>query len=103
MSPPANMGHGRKGSGLCHKFWEYVEAHDLGTVFDSSAGYALPSADVLEPDVSFISKQRLAAAPEQSEDRFSEIVPDLAVEILSPATARRDRTEKKEIYAANSV
>jgi Uma2 family endonuclease len=30
-------------------------------------------------------------------------VPDLVVEILSASTARRDRTEKREIYAKNGV
>ena len=29
------------------------------------------------------------------------IVPDLVVEVLSPSTARRDRTEKSAIYARN--
>jgi Uma2 family endonuclease len=31
------------------------------------------------------------------------IVPDLAIEVLSDSTAKRDRTEKKEIYALNGV
>ncbi len=30
-------------------------------------------------------------------------MPDLAIEMLSPSTARRDCTEKKEIYARNRV
>jgi Uma2 family endonuclease len=42
------------------------------------------------------------AAPQRRE-RFATVVPDLVVEILSPSTARRDRTEKKAIYAANGV
>ena len=64
----------------------------------SSAGYDLPSGDTLEPDVSFISKERFAAGPAPTRGRFVGIVPDLAVEILSRSTARRDRTEKKAIY-----
>jgi Uma2 family endonuclease len=35
--------------------------------------------------------------------QFLRIVPNLVVEILSPATARRDRAEKKKIYEANGV
>ena len=31
------------------------------------------------------------------------MVPNLVVEILSPATAKRDRTEKKALYEANGV
>ena len=30
-------------------------------------------------------------------------MPNLVVEILSPATARRDRIEKKRVYEANGV
>jgi Uma2 family endonuclease len=30
-------------------------------------------------------------------------VPDLIVEILSPSTSRRDRVEKRRIYARNGV
>lgn len=103
MTPPANMGHGRRDSWLSHKFWEVVERGDLGVVFGSSTGFRLPNGDVLEPDVAFVSKERLAAASEQDENYFARVVPDLVVEILSPSTARRDRTEKKDIYAANGV
>lgn len=103
MTPPASFGHGGIGAWLVHKLWEHVERHDLGAVFDASTGYDLPSGDTLEPDVSFISKERLAAAPHVAPERFGRVVPDLVIEILSRSTARRDRTEKKEIYAANGV
>lgn len=77
---------------------QVVERGDLGVVQGSSAGYDLPSGDTLEPDVSFISRARFAAGPAPERGRFVGIVPNLAVEILSRSTARRDRTEKKEIY-----
>ena len=35
--------------------------------------------------------------------QFLKIAPNLVVEILSPATARRDRIEKKRVYEANGV
>jgi Uma2 family endonuclease len=35
--------------------------------------------------------------------QFLKIVPDLVVEILSPATMQRDRVEKKKIYQSNGV
>lgn len=103
MSPPASFVHGKLDSVLNQKIRNHVERLGLGIVLGSSAGYDLPSGDTLEPDVSFIGRQRLEAAPTQPADRFCRIAPDLAIEILSPATARRDRTEKKRIYAANGV
>ena len=103
MTPPAGFGHGKLDAWLSHKLWEHVVENDLGVVLGSSTGYRLPSVDVLEPDVSFVSKERLAAAGAQDEASFARVVPDLVIEVLSPSTARRDRTEKKDIYAANGV
>jgi Uma2 family endonuclease len=78
----------------------FTQAH----VFGSSTGYELPSGDTLQPDLSFISTARWKAgpAPKRPND-FLRIVPDLVVEILSPSTAKRDRTEKLEIYTSNGV
>lgn len=98
MSPPAGWPHGSLGSRINARLYHVVEQHDLGVVQDSSAGYDLPSGDTLEPDVSFISQARFAAGPAPVRGRFLGIVPDLAVEILSKSTARRDRGEKKAIY-----
>jgi Uma2 family endonuclease len=98
MSPPAGWPHGSLAVRISSRLFATAEACGLGVVQDSSAGYDLPSGDTLEPDVSFISKARFAAGPAPVRGRFLGIVPDLAVEILSKSTARRDRGEKKAIY-----
>ena len=103
MTPPAGFGHGTVEATLVHLLREHVVGRRLGRILGSSAGYDLPSGDTLEPDVSFVSVERLAVGPAPDPTRFARLVPDLVVEILSPSTARRDRTEKKEIYAANGV
>jgi Uma2 family endonuclease len=72
-------------------------------VFDSSTGLELPSGDTLEPDVAFVTRERWEAGPRTKGDAFLRVVPSLVVEVLSPSTARRDRTEKLEIYAQNGV
>jgi Uma2 family endonuclease len=72
-------------------------------MFGSSAGYDLPSGDTLEPAASFISRERWSKGPQPRRGQFLKIAPNLVVEILSPATARRDRNEKKTIYEANGV
>ena len=98
MSPPAGWPHGALEMRIGSCFLQLCERHDLGIVQGSSAGYDLPSGDTLEPDVSFLSRARFAAGPAPERGRFVGIVPNVAVEILSRSTARRDRTEKKEIY-----
>jgi Uma2 family endonuclease len=45
----------------------------------------------------------LTAGPAPQPGKFVKIVLNLVVEILSPATAQKDRTEKKAIYEENSV
>lgn len=103
MTPPAGWGHGEVGARVLRFLGNFVEEHDLGRVFDSSTGYELPSGETLEPDASFISHERWAKGPQTRRAQFSKIVPTLVVEILSPATARRDRLDKKRIYEANGV
>jgi Uma2 family endonuclease len=98
MSPPAGWPHGAVEADIAGSLRAVARAHRLGVVQGASAGYDLPSGDTLEPDVSFISHARLDAGPAPVRGRFLGIVPDLAVEILSKPTARRDRTEKKAIY-----
>jgi len=37
----------------------WVRKHNLGRVFDASTGFRLPNGDLLSPDVSFVSRERL--------------------------------------------
>lgn len=103
MTPPAGWPHGRIDSKINQLVADQVKRHRLGIVLGSSTGYDLPSGDTLEPDVSFIAAERLAASPQPAVGRFLTIVPTLVIEILSPATSRRARTEKKAVYERNGV
>ena len=103
MSPPTGWPHGSVGANILAPIVSFVRAHNLGQVLNSSAGYDLPSGDTVEPDISFISAARFAAGPAPQFGKFLRIVPNLVVEILSPATAQKDQTEKKAIYAENGV
>jgi len=103
MTPPAGQAHASIEATLAHRLREHVTGNALGTVFGSSAGYDLPSGDTVEPDLSFVSKERMARGPRTGPDQFLRVVPNLVVEILSPSTSRRDRTEKKDIYERNRV
>ena len=103
MTPPAAWPHGDVEGALVMLLRSHVSKLQLGKVLGSSAGYELPSGDILEPDVSYISNQRFAAGPAPVRGQFLKVAPSLAVEILSKSTARRDRTEKKDVYARNAV
>ena len=103
MNPPAGWPHGSVETNISTPLTNFVRPRGLGIVLGSSAGYDLPSGDTVEPDISFIATDRFAKGPEPQEGKFIRIVPNLAIEILSPATAQRDRTEKKAIYEENGV
>jgi Uma2 family endonuclease len=103
MTPPAGWLHGSVEANIVALLQQHVRRHHLGIVFGSSVGYDLPSKDTLEPDASFVSARRFAETPPARPQEFLRAVPSLVVEILSPATSRRDRTEKKHLYETNGV
>ncbi len=75
MTPPAGWPHGRIGARLVMCIGSYVSTATLGIVLDSSAGFDLPSGDTVEPDVSFVSNERLAAGPPPEHGKLLRIVP----------------------------
>ncbi|MBI5505021.1 MAG: Uma2 family endonuclease [Deltaproteobacteria bacterium] len=103
MTPPAGFSHSALAARIVYALSRYTHATGSGLVLESSAGFNLPSGDTLEPDVTFLSAARLAAGPKPGHGSFLEIVPDLVVEVLSRSTARRDRVEKKKVYARCGV
>lgn len=75
----------------------FVRPRKLGKVFDSSMGFRLSRSVLLSPDVSFVSKARLAeilVAPE----KFLYGAPELVVEVLSPSDTLRIIEDKLDKY-----
>lgn len=103
MTPPTGWAHGRLEIVVASVLNQHVCRHRLGLVFGASTGYDLPSGDTLQPDVTFVSAERFAAQPPSRPDEFLRIIPNLVVEVWSPSTAKRDRTEKKALYEKNGV
>lgn len=56
--------------------------------------------DLVQPDFALVSKERESS---RSAEKFERAVPNLVVEILSPATAKIDRSERKVLYERNGV
>ena len=59
----------------------------------------LSDTDTVEPDLLFISKERMGIITRLNVQG----APDLVVEIHSPSTAQRDLTAKRELYARHGV
>ncbi|MGH8611115.1 MAG: Uma2 family endonuclease [Gammaproteobacteria bacterium] len=56
--------------------------------------------EVLVPDIAGWHRERM---PRMPEDQRFEVVPDWVCEVLSPTTAKKDRTQKMPAYARYSV
>jgi Uma2 family endonuclease len=77
----------------------YCSKHDLGWAGVEKVLVSLTRNDY-EPDICFWKKAR---AEHFTEDQMQFPAPDLAVEVLSPKTAKTDRTTKYVDYEAHGV
>jgi Uma2 family endonuclease len=81
----------------------WVESHDLGEVFSSSAGFILANSAVRSPDAAFVAKGRLPQGWDEGEDRFLNLAPDFAIEIRSKTDSLSGLQAKMQEYIANGV
>jgi Uma2 family endonuclease len=78
---------------------EHVQAHRLGEVFLSPVDCILSDTTVVQPDVIYLE----AAQSSLAVTRGVEGAPTLAVEIVSPSTARIDRGATLRLYARHGM
>ena len=100
VTPAPTLVHQRMIRLLVRLLEDYVEANGLGEVFASPADIEFSPQRLVQPDVLVIPLQgdgtRVGAWRDAQTLR-------LAVEVLSPATARRDRLTKRRIYMEEGV
>jgi len=78
---------------------EFVCKNDLGEVFYAPIDVYFGEEDTFQPDIIFISKERLDIIKETR----IEGAPDLVIETLSPSTAYYDMGRKYNIYERSGV
>ena len=76
-----------------------VEEKDLGWVFNPPFDVVFTTHEVVQPDLVFVSKEREHIIT----DANIQGAPDLAVEILSPSSVRRDWQDKFRMYERHGV
>lgn len=100
MAPAPRPRHQKTLGRLHLAFSRFVDARDLGELYLAPIDVILPGlATPVQPDLSFIRKDRLAIVTEDG----IEGAPDLVVEVLSPSNWFADRRVKSEVYAAAGV
>ena len=99
MTPSPVPGHQRISGKLEFELRRFVTENDLGEVFDAPCDVYLDNDNVVQPDILFISKERLNIIGEKN----IQGAPDLVIEIISESTAYRDFVQKKKLYAKSGV
>lgn len=100
---PAGIEHGDISLGVGAMLRQFVRSRGLGKVVGSETGFFLKTEPQIlrAPDVAFISNARLARIRDPKQ--FSDVPPDLAVEIRSPSEAHVDIRRKVEQYLLAGV
>jgi Uma2 family endonuclease len=78
---------------------DYVIRHKAGKVLTAPLDVVLDPENTVQPDIAFIAAPNLSII--QRRAIFG--VPDLMVEVVSPSSERRDRYDKKKLYARFGV
>ena len=97
--PSPNISHQRTSRRLLFRLAPFVEDRNLGEVFDAPIDVVLSDTDTVQPDLLFISRERMEIVSPLNVRG----APDLVVEIHSPSTAQRDLTTKRALYARHGV
>ena len=100
---PAGMEHGGVGMNVAAPMWNHVVPGKLGEVYNADTGFFLSHdpETVVGPDVAFVRADRLPPPSEQK--GYSQIAPDLAVEVVSPSDTQPAVDEKVALYLAAGV
>jgi len=97
MSPSPKLRHQRIVFRIHQALSDFARARG-GEVFEAPCDVHLPSGDVVQPDVLFVSQARSPILQD-----WVRGAPDLVVEVLSPETRRRDQAVKADLYLRNGV
>ncbi|MFQ5868112.1 MAG: Uma2 family endonuclease [bacterium] len=99
MTPSPKTDHQRISGRLDFVLRKFVMEKDLGEVFYAPYDVYLDEEDCVQPDILFVSKERLNIIGENNVQG----APDLVVEITSKGTAYKDVIQKKMLYARLGV
>ena len=97
--PTPDLFHQRFLGNLLVLLSRHIETHKLGEVLVAPIDVVLDPKNVVQPDLVYIS----TANTHLLEPRGIMGAPDLVVEIISPGSLRRDRYDKRELYARFGV
>jgi Uma2 family endonuclease len=99
VSPSARWRHQRIAFVLAHKIELFAGPRHLGECVAASTDVVLANDSVVQPDVQFISTERLSLVAQGHVAG----PPDLAIEVLSESSRNYDRVVKRQLYSDYGV
>ena len=99
MVPAPGFYHQTISMNISHPLKQFVKENNLGTVLYATFDVVLSETDVVQPDIIFVSKERMGLMTEKN----LRGTPDLAIEILFSSTKERDKLVKKRLYMEYGV
>ncbi len=96
--PAPTAQHQRILISIATRFYLFASQNSSGMVLPSPVDVILSETTVVQPDILFVSKERLGMVKERV---FGS--PDLVVEIVSPTSYKRDRYDKFVLYERYGV
>ena len=104
IMPAAGSRTGKRNARLTTELGKWWEKHqDLGEVFDSNAGFRLPSGAMRSPDASWVSARQWQRLTEKEQDGFAPVCPEFVVELKSLTDSLPTLLEKLEEYRQNGA
>ena len=100
--PPGGAQHGDVIVRLTAAIATHVYEHRLGRVYEGQTGFRLSTDHCFEPDISFVSKERLKLIL-PVEEKLLHGAPDLAVEVLSPSDSITGTEKKITLYLVHGA
>ena len=92
---------GFRNANLNAQVFNWNRQAQLGMVFDSSTGFALPKGGDRSPDVAWIAKEKWEALTQEERQSFLPLCPDFVIELLSPSDSWNQGKAKMAEYQDN--
>ena len=92
---------GRRNTKVTSRLDIWSEETQLGSVFDSSTGFLLPSGAVRSPDAAWVMAERWNALSSDERKKFPPLCPEFLVELMSESDVLRMAEDKMREYVDN--
>ncbi len=99
VNPAPNVRHQRLVTFLLVHLYRYFEEHGGGEVFCSPVDVVFDDEDITQPDLLIVKSDRAAIL----EEKNIQGAPNIAIEVLSDSSRRKDEILKRKLYERAGV